>query len=207
MRKQFDGDAGRRIGEVVRAIESRSSCELVVEVRARSGSYAHADARFAALLTFLSLVVLVYMPFTVPPVAVLLDSVAAYLVGTAIARRSDTLRRLFTTRRERLEAVRTRASALFHERRISETAGETGVLFFASLLERRIEVLADRGVLRNVNPNEWNAALAELHVERTLDAEHVIAALRRLGALLERDLPASDANADELSNVPEIALS
>jgi uncharacterized membrane protein len=207
MRKQFDGDAGRRIGEVVRAVESRSAAELVVEVRARSGSYGHADARFAALLTFISLVVLVYMPFVVPPFAVLLDSVAAYLIGTAIARRSDALRRLFTSRRERLEAVRTRASALFHERRVSETERETGVLFFASLLERRIEVLADRGVLRHVNSNEWNAALAELHVERALDVDSVIAALGRIGALLEHDLPASDVNADELSNTPKIAAS
>lgn len=207
MRKQFDAGAGRRIGEVVREVESRSSAELVVEVRARAGSYAHADARFAAVLTFVSLVVLVYMPFVVPPIAVLLDALGVYLVGTAVARRSDSLRRLFTTRRERLEAVRTRAAALFHERRVSETEAETGVLFFASLLERRIEVLADRGVLRSVNPNDWNAVLAELHVEHPLDAGGVIAALRRIGSLLERDLPAGATNADELSNAPEIAYS
>lgn len=195
-----------KVADVVRDVESRSSVELVVEIRARAASYAHADSRFGALLALLSLVVLVFMPFVVPPIAVLLDPIPFYFLGVAISRRSDALRRLFTTRNERLEAVRTRAAALFHDRRVSETERETGVLFFASLLERRIEVLADRGVLRAVSPEQWNATLAELHGERPLDPDVVVAALRKIGALLERALPAGDANADELPSVPEVSL-
>ncbi|HEX2059667.1 MAG TPA: hypothetical protein VHK90_02920 [Thermoanaerobaculia bacterium] len=196
----------QQVADVVRDIESRSSAELVVEIRARAGSYAHADSRCGALLALLSLAVLVFMPLVVPPITVLLDPIPFYFLGVVISRRSDALRRLFSTRSERLEAVRTRAAALFHDRRVSETEGETGVLFFASLLERRIEVLADRGVLRAVDPSEWNAALAELHGERSIDPEHVVAALRKIGALLERALPAGDVNVDELPSVPEVSL-
>lgn len=196
----------QKVGDVIGEIESRSSAELVVEIRARAGSYAHADARFGALLAFVSLVALVFMPLVVPPIAVVLDPLPFYILGVVIARRNDVLRRMFTTRKERLEAVRTRAAALFHDRRVSETEGETGVLVFASLLERRVEILADRGVLRAVNPSEWNAALAELHVERRLDPDVVIAALRRTGAMLERDLPAGAINADELPSAPVVSL-
>jgi putative membrane protein len=205
MHQRFNAEAARRLGEAVREVESRSAAEVVVEVRARSGSYAHADARFAAFLALVSLAVLVYMPFTVPPVAVLLDPVAFYAVGLAAARRSDALRRLFTKERERLQVVRTHAAALFHDRGIANTSAETGLLLYVSLLERRLEVLADRGLLRQVDPNDWNAALAELHVERRLDPDAVLAAIRRLGAILERDVPAGAANADELSN--EVSVS
>ena len=197
----------QNVADVIREIETRSSAELVVEIRARAAPYAHADSRFGALVALASLAVLVFMPFVVPPIAVLLDPVPFYFLGVMIAQRSDALRRLFTTRKERLEAVRTRAAALFHDRRVSETEEETGVLFFASLLERRIEVLADRGVLRAVHPEEWNALLAELHAERKLDPDGVIAALRKIGALLERALPpGAGANADELPSVPEVSL-
>lgn len=206
MRHHFESAAARSIGEAVRELESRSAAELVVEIRARSGSYAHADARFAAFLALVSLAVLVYMPFTVPPVAVLLDPVAFYAVGLAIARRSESLRRLFTTRKERQQTVRTHAAALFHDRGVANTSGETGVVMFVSLLERRIEVLADRGVLLKVDANEWNAALAALHAEQLLDPETVIAAIRRIGTILERDLPAGAVNEDELSSVPEVSL-
>lgn len=205
MQPEFDTIAARRLGEAVREVEGRSSAELVVEVRARSGSYAHADARFAAALAFVSLIVLVFMPVTVPPIAVLVDAFAFFFLGLAIARRSDALRRLFTTPPERLLAVRTQAAALFHERGVANTSGETGVVLYVSRLERRIEVLADRGVLRKVDVNDWNAALAELHRERPLGPEEVIAAIRRLGAILERDLPAASDDADELPN--EVRLS
>jgi putative membrane protein len=207
MRRQFDADAVRRLGEVVLELERRSSAELVVEIRPRSGSYAHADARFAAILTLVSLAVLVFMPFVVPPVAVLLDAIAIYVLGLAVARRGDALRRLCTTRRERLEAVRTHAAALFHDRGVANTSGETGVLLYVSLLERRMEVLADRGLLRRVVASDWNAALAELHVERALDPQAVEDAIRRLASIVARDAPAGEINEDELASAPRMEWS
>jgi putative membrane protein len=200
--RQFDAEAVRRLGEAVRELESRSSAELVVEIRPRSGSYAHADARFAAILTLLSLAVLVFMPLVVPPVAVLLDAVAFYVLGLALARRADALRRLCTTRRERLDAVRTHAAALFHHRGVANTGGETGVLLLVSLLERRMELLADRGLLRRVVASDWNAAVAELHVERPLDPGAVEGAIRRLASIVARDAPAGEINEDELPSTP-----
>jgi putative membrane protein len=205
MQPKFDAIAARRIGEAVREIEELSAAELVVEVRARSGSYAHADARFAAALAFASLLVLVFMPITVPPIAVLVDAFAFFFVGLAIGRRSDTIRRLFTTPPERSLAVRTQAAALFHDRGVANTSGETGVLLYVSLLERRMEVLADRGVLQKVTVNDWNAALAELHDDRPLGPDEVVAAIRRLSEILGRDLPAGQADVDELPN--EVRLS
>lgn len=204
--RKFDAEAARRIGDAVRALEQRSAAELVVEVRSRSGSYAHADARFAALLALVSLAVILFMPWVVPPITVLLDPIAVYFLGVVIARRSATLRRLVTTRRERDEAVRTRAAALFHERGIANTTAETGLLLYVSLLERRIEVLADRGLLRKVDANDWNTAMAELHAATRVDPDAIVVTIMRLGEILERDLPVGDENADELSNAPEIRL-
>ena len=204
MPPRFSAD---RLGAAVRELESRSAAELVVEIRARSGSYAHADARFAALLTFVSLVVLVYMPIVVPPIAILLDVVAVYVLGHGIARRSTAVRRLFTTRRERLAAVRTHAAALFHDRGIANTAAETGVLFYASLLERKIEILADRTILQAVAANEWNALLGDLHREQELDEETILATIRALAGILERASPAEGANADELPNAIALEVS
>jgi len=202
----FDTKAIRRIEDAVREIERRSSAEVVVEIRARSGSYAHAGARFAALFTLATLAILVFMPWTVPAIMVVLDPIAAYAAGILLARRSSSLQRLFTTRRERLDAVGTHAAALFHRRGIANTTGETGVLVYVSLLERRMEVLADRGILRSVNAIDWNAALTALHIERRFDADAIIAALRTLTPSLHRDLPAADENADELTSAPEIEL-
>lgn len=205
MKERFDADALRRIGDSVRELESRSAAELVVEIRARSGSYAHAEARFAFALVLASLVVLVFMPLVVPPETVLVDAIAMYVAGVVIARHSDVLRRLFTTSRERSIAVRTHAAALFHDRGIANTSGETGVLFYVSLLERRIEVLADRGVLQKVVANDWNAALTDLHVERTVDAGAIIECIGRLAILLQRDVPVGAGDQDELTSEVQVS--
>jgi putative membrane protein len=201
MQRTFDKEA---ITAAVREVESRTAAEVVVEIHTRSGSYAHADARFAALLALLSLVVLVFMPFVVPPIAVILDPILAWLAGIAIARRSDTLRRLFSTNAERTAAVRTHAAAMFHERGIANTSAETGLLLYASLLERRIEVLADRGLLRRLVPHDWNALLIEIRKERPLDPDAILTSIRSLGALLARDVPRGADDVNELADAPEI---
>ena len=206
MLKTFDADAARRIGDAVRDVESRSAAELVVEIRSRSGSYSHADARFAATLTFASLVALVFMPVIVPPIAVLLDAMAIYLLGIAITRWVPSLRRVFTSKRERLTAVRTHVAALFHDLGIANTSNESGVLLYVSLLEQRMEVLADRGVTRAVEASDWNAALESIRAMRPDNADAVIAAIRALGAVLERDVPAGAENADELTSAPGVHL-
>lgn len=206
MPTRFDAAASRAIGDAVRELESRSTAELVVEVRARSGSYAHADARFAAALALLSLAGILFMPWVVPPLAVVLDPIAFYFLGIVLAPRSRGLRRLFTSRGERLAAVRTHAHAAFHERGIGNTAAETGVLLYLSLLEQRIEVVADRGLLRRVDASDWNSAIAELHRTQSITPDAVLTAIRTLGAILERDVPAGDDNADELTNTPEMQL-
>lgn len=204
MQRTFDADAARAIADAVREIESRSAAEVVVEIRTASGSYAHADARFAALLALLSLIAIVFLPITVPPIAVIVDPIIVYLGGIVIAQRSSALRRLFTSRKERNEAVRVQAAALFHDRGVADTSGETGILFFASILERRIEVLPDRGILRRLVPHDWNALITDLRTERSIDTDAVVAALRSLGQLLARDVPRGDDDVNELPDMPEI---
>ena len=204
--KGLDPAVTAAVTDAIHELERCSCAEVVVEVRARSGSYAHADHRFAAFLAIVSLAAILFMPWVVPPITVLLDPIAFYVIGLGIIRWSPPLRRLFTTRRGRLDAVHTHAAALFHDRGIANTSAETGLLLYVSLLERRIEVLADRGLLRKVDANDWNAAMAELLAARRVDPDAVIVAIMRLGSILERDLPAADENADELKSAPEIRL-
>ena len=51
---------------------------------------------------------------------------------------------------------------MFYEAGIANTNAEMGVLIYLSLLERRLELIADRGVLKAVPSREWNQRVAEL---------------------------------------------
>jgi putative membrane protein len=206
VKSRYDTAATTRLLEAVRNVESRSCAELVLEIHARSGSYAHADARFGALLAFLSLVAILFLPVAFPVGAILVDAVVFFAVGHFVSSRSSTVRHLMTSARERDQAVRTRAGALFYERGMANTMGETGLLLFVSLLERRMELVADRGLLRMVPPDQWNSVHAELRASRDVTPEAVIALIQRLGSMLHVCAPAGEQNPDELANAPQLNL-
>lgn len=190
-----------RIAAAVRELERCSCAEVVVEVRPRSGSYAHADARFASLLAFAALLVLLFAPWTFAPVWVAVDVAAVWFLGFLIARRGDGVRRLMTSERERAAQVRLTAASLFHDRGIAHTREETGVLVYLSRLEGRLELLADRGVLEAVPALEWNRLAAEAR-QRHATLETLAEVLGALAPLLERHLPAREGDVDELCSVP-----
>jgi putative membrane protein len=76
-----------------------------------------------------------------------------------------------------------------------------------SLLERRLETIADRGILKVVPPLEWNNRLHELaEAGKRPDLAALLTALRKLGALLATYAPATGENPNELPDVPRFEL-
>ena len=199
--KRLDPAVTQAISDAVHELERCSCVEVVVEVRARSGSYAHADARFASLLAFVALLVLLFSPWPFAAVWVAVDVAVVWFAGLFIAQRSLSVRRLMTTEKERAERVRLAAASVFHDRGIANTQEETGVLVYLSILERRIELLADRGVLEAVPALEWNRLAAEARA-RHATPETLVEVVRALTPLLERHMPIREGDQDELCNVP-----
>lgn len=201
MSKRFDQKAADALVTCVREVEMKSAAELVIEVHGRSMSYREADARFAALTSLAALLILLFSPWHFSSLAVACDVPIIYLMSLWVASQSDGIRRVFTSEQRRDEAARRVAASLFYERGLANTIGETGVLLYVSLLERHVEILADRGVLARVPPAEWNATVRELRKTNTTpDSAALIAAVSRLGRLLEVALPAGELNPDELTN-------
>ena len=204
---RFDDSAREALTACVRNIETKTDAELVLIVRARSGSYRHADYLVGVLLAFVSLFFLLFSPIEFHPNWVLIDVVVLFLLGTLLSSRSNALRRLLTRKSSRKAMVRTHAAAMFYEAGIANTDSETGVLVYLSLLERRVEVIADRGVLKAVPALEWNEQLFELHqAGRNPDSDSLLEALRRLGFLLAAHLPATGENPNELADRPHFEL-
>lgn len=189
--------------DAVRELERCSCAEVVVEIRSRSGSYAHADARFASLVALIGLVVLLFSPWTFGAGWVVVDVAALWIIGLVAASKSDLVRRLMTSERERGAQVHLAASSVFHDRGVANTRDETGVLVYLSLLERRMELLADRGVLKAVPPLEWNQIVALVRTRRAT-TETLLETVRALEPLLEKHLPVKEGDVDELCSTPRV---
>ena len=206
-RSRIDQAACETLAGCVTEIEKYTAAELVIVVRSRSGHYAHADYLCGALLALLGLVFLLFSPVEFNQYWVVIDVVLLFVLGAYVSSKTEAIRRLLTTQKLRASVVRTGAAAMFYEAGIANTNAEMGVLVYVSLFERRLELIADRGVLKAVPSQEWNECLFELHqAGRDPELDGTLKALRLLGALLAAYLPASDDNPNELPDMPRFEL-
>ncbi|SRR5581483_9894605 len=205
--KTFNQAASDAIAQAVADIEKQSNAEIVVVVRGRSGTYRHADYLFGALLAFIGLIFVLFSPWEFHTFWIPFDVIALFVVGAWIASRGDWLRRLLTTKAFQQKAARAGAAAMFYEAGIANTSTENGVLIYLSLLERQMEVIADRGILKCVPPLKWNHAVFELkEIAKDADPETLVAGLQSLGKLLAEHAPATGENPNELADGPRIEL-
>ena len=206
-RAKFDNTAGKAIGAAVREIEAKTNAEVVVAVRGRSGTYRHADYLFGAILAFAGLLFVLFSRWEFHTYWIPFDVIALFVVGAFVSSRGDWIRRLLTTSRFRAKAARAGAAAMFYEAGIANTSAENGLLIYLSLLERKMEVIADRGVLKAVPPLKWNHAVFELkRIADDADPQKLIAGMREVGALLAEHMPATGENPNELADGPSIEL-
>jgi putative membrane protein len=206
-RARFDEPSRTTLTECVKKIETKTDAELVLVVRARSGSYRQADYLFGALLAFVTLLFLLFSPIEFHQYWVVIDVVVTFVGGSLLASRLNSLRRLFTSAKFRRNAVRQGAAAMFYEAGIANTSAEMGLLIYLSILERRLEVIADRGVLKGVNALDWNRLVAELHeAGRKSEPESLRVAIENLGELLATHLPPTGENPNELPDAPRFEL-
>lgn len=207
IRPRFDQAACNNLAECVREIEKETNAELVIAVRARSGSYRHADYLFGAILAYVSILFLLFSPWLIKPYWGAVEVAIVFALGVFISSRSNAIRRLLTTREQRARAVREGAAAVFYEAGIANTAAEMGVLIYLSLMERRLELLADRGVLTGAPPLVWNECVFDLQqAGRRPQPETFLQALRAFGSMLAKHIPATGENPNELGDLPRFEL-
>ena len=204
---RFDQSRCVTLAECVKEIERGTDAELVIVVRARSGHYAHADYLFGAFLAFVILIFVLFSPYTFHQFWVPIDVALFFILGWFISSRTNNLRRIFSTKKFRQEAVRRAAAAMFYEAGIANTNAEMGVLVYLSLFERQLELIADRGVLLKVPSQDWNFHVFELlKVGRKPDPDQFEQKLRAFGELLSTCIPATGENPNELPDMPRFEL-
>ena len=97
-------------------------------------------------------------------------------------------------------AVQGRALRAFYEKGLYRTARSTGVLFFISILERKVWVLADKGIYEKITQarlNDFAKAVSE-GIRQGRAADALAAAIREAGELLREHFPIQDGDTNEL---------
>ncbi len=209
---KFFTEADRaKITAAVHKSEKTTSGEIVPLVVTSSGRYPLADVIGALALS---------VPLALP---------AAYLLGPLIRMgRHDMwvflgietllflvwyllvnnvlwFKRLFISRQEMLDEVRTAALAGFYEKGLHRTRDETGVLIYISIFERKVWVLGDRGIHEKVGDEAWNEIVSIITegIKEGRQADALCRAVERAGEILRVHFPIKPGDKDELPNLIE----
>jgi uncharacterized membrane protein len=103
--------------------------------------------------------------------------------------------------------ARRHAEAVFARLRVWDTEHNNGVLVYVLLAERRIEIIADRGIDAQVEPAEWRAICARMRERYAAGAwrEGTLQGIADVNALLARHFPADGTpHRNELGDQPII---
>ena len=100
--------------------------------------------------------------------------------------------------------ARERARQVFAEQGVWNTEENTGVLIYLLLADRRVEIVADRGITARVAEEEWQAICRkmETHFREGRFEDGALAGIRAISDHLAAHFPADESNPDELSNRP-----
>lgn len=207
---KFSDDDLRKIRGAVQAAERRTRGEIVPMVVPSSARYrevGHIAGLAAALIALTVLLTLEhgwgqYAWQEHHPGWIVLSVVLAYIVGYW-AGTLPAFIRFFTTKERMAFKVRRRAELAFYEHGLHKTREGTGILIMASLLERRVQVLADKAINERVSPGTWDNLVQELiqGIKDGRPTEAFCQAIARCGDLLAQHFPARPRdNPDELSD-------
>jgi len=199
-----DPSARTDVAAAIREVESVTSAEIVVAVRPKSGHYRHTDYLIGFVFAFAALLILLFDSHEYAVTFMPIDTLIAFVIGTLVSANVPPLRRLLTSNKLMLTNVRTGARATFVELGISRTTGRTGILVYASMFERNVEVVSDTGIDVAVLGAAFTNAVASLDsaVRKGASFPNFLSALRALGPVLSKALPRLEGDVNELPDEP-----
>lgn len=104
------------------------------------------------------------------------------------------------------QTSRARAAALFLSLGVANTREANGILVYVQLVDRQVEILADRGIARHIPQAQWDAVCSQMEAAFAGGNYRggMIKAIESIGAMLASHFPASADNPNELDDAPTL---
>ena len=198
----FTKEEKERIAQTTRDVECCTVGEVVVMVVDRSDEYLDGEVMGGILCGGLLSLILTEIFFGASLSFYIPLTFLLFFPARLLFRKFPRLRVSVLGRRRRENAVRHRSIRAFHEKGLTRTREHTGVLFFISLLEHKVWVLADNGIHQKIGQETLNSFAASVSkgVAEGRAADALCEAIREAGKLLAQHFPHRPDDTDELPN-------
>lgn len=198
----FTEEELKRIGEATRAVERHTIGEIAVMVVDSSDEYREAAVSGGVILAALSAFSLTEIFFDQAITFFMPLCILLFFPFRSLFNIIPALKTAFISRARKEEAVRERAVRAFFEKGLYRTKANTGVLFFLSLLERKVWVLADRGICEKIDQKTLNtfAQTVSQGIKEGRACDALCSAISGAGKVLAQHFPIAHGDTNELPN-------
>ncbi|MEQ9287404.1 MAG: TPM domain-containing protein [Cyclobacteriaceae bacterium] len=154
------------VEQAVKDLELESSGEIVVYFGRKSDSYQQGSWKLAATLGMAGLLAVMclsyvwMLPATLTIMAIALSIFLLMIMGFVVSYFFPAVRLAFVPLNIMDHRVITRARDIFLQEEIFNTVDRTGILIYISELEKRVQVIGDRGISSVIEQDDWNKVLA-----------------------------------------------
>jgi len=204
----------REIANTVAEAEKKTTGEIALAVVYQSDSYAFVELFVAFCAAFLSFFILflcsapiwnllertIWFPSPAQLTAVIGGSAATVVFIVYLLVNIPAIDRLIIPNTLKKRRVYARALQHFVESGVYKTREHSGVLIFASVLERKFFVIADSGIAAKVAQNEWDGICKIMTdgLKKHQAAHAFISAVKECGRILQEHFPNKAENSNEL---------
>lgn len=196
----FSEQEKKRISETINDIEQRTIGEVAVMVFDNSDQYLETEIIGGIFLGGLLALVLT-VPFFHSSIWFYIPlSFFLFFPSKFLFRKFPVLKAAFIGLKRKEYTVMQRAVRAFYEKGLYKTKKNTGVLFFLSLLERKVWVLADKGIYEKIEQETLNrfAETVSQGIRNGRACNTLCEAIRESGELLAKHFPVTPGDTDEL---------
>jgi putative membrane protein len=197
---KFTPEDEKRIAEAIRAAEQKTSGEIFCVMAAASSNYRLVPIARAALIALAVPLPLFY--FTSLWAEQIYFVQIAVFVACAMLFSLPGLRLALVPRWIKRDRASVEAKRQFAARGLHLTSQRTGVLIFASIAERHVEIVADSGINDKVAPEVWDKAVKAMieRIKQGRPVEGFLEAIRICGEVLAKHFPPGAIDKNELPN-------
>jgi len=200
--KFFSDEERERIKKTVQEVETRTIGEVAVMVVDSSDQYIEAEVMGGVFLGSLISLVLAMAFFHSSLWSFIWLSFIFYFPAKYIFGKVPHLKTGFIGLKRKEHTVMQRAERAFYEKGLYKTRENSGVLFFLSLLERKVWVLADVGIYKRIEQETLNrfANMVSQGIREGRACDALCQAIKESGEVLASHFPMEPGDTDELSD-------
>lgn len=128
---------------------------------------------------------------------------ALFILAFFAVKKLPGLKRLFIPASEMDEEVHEGATVSFYRHNLHETRDRTGIMIYVSVFERKVVVLADKGVNARVGQGQWQEIVDMIvaGIKGGKAADAICDAVARCGEIIAGHFPRREDDKNELSNL------